>query len=221
MQSVKKIFFLLFLLLNGLIYSQTEMEEVKEKEHESKFLFSFDTRKSRVFDQKVAFYGLKLGVNIDNKHRFGMGFYGLKNPVRQANIPIDYNRYPDATDTNQIEFNYISFFYERVWLANKRWELSTPFHIGPGSLTASYKDTSGLFKPYFKGGSWLIEVSGVAQYKVFRWFAIGAGIGQRWILNKDVAARKALNGPVRILQFKILLGEIYKMTFKRKELEEW
>ena len=56
---------------------------------------------------------------------------------------------------------------------------------------------------------------------MFRWFAIGAGLGQRWILNKDIAARKALNGPVRILQFKILFGELFKMTFKRNELEDW
>lgn len=225
MQSVKNIFFLLSLLISGILYSQSDTVKtnVKEKEklHATKFYFGLDARKSRVFDQKVSFFGVKLGFNIDNKHRFGMGFYGLKKPIYQTNIPIDYHRYPDATDTNKIDFSYISFFYERVWLSSKRWELTTPFHIGPGGLTASYKDTSGVFKPYFKGGSWLVEVSGVAQFKVFRWFAIGAGFGQRWLLNKDKAAKQALNGPVTILQFKVLFGELFKMTFKRKELEEW
>lgn len=204
----------------NVFYSQGDSITVKEKE-DVKFLFTLDARGSRVFDQKVSFYGIKMGLNYQDKNRFGIGLYGLKQPIQQINTPVDYLKYPDATDTNQVDFNYFSFFYERVWLKNKRWELTTPIHLGLGGLVASYKDTSGNFVPYLRGGSWLVEVSGVAQYKVFRWFAIGAGFGQRWLLTRDKPAKKVINGPVTILQFKLLLGELFKMTFQRDKLEEW
>jgi hypothetical protein len=192
----------------------------KKEEKNLKFFLGFDARRSFVLKNNSKFNGIKIGLSYKNKHRFGLGLYGMQEPITFVG-EVDRFKHPDATDTVRFNFGYGSLFYEYVWLKNKRWDLSTPIHFGIGNLAFSYKDTSSLYKPLFGGGVLMTELTGVAQFKVFRWFALGSGVGYRMMLIDDITIRKSLNSPVYIFQVKILFGEIYKMTFRRKNLEEW
>jgi hypothetical protein len=185
-----------------------------------KFFFALDARRSFVLENNSKFNGLKLGVTFKEKHRFGVGFYGMQQPVRFV-ADVDKDSYPTASDTVRFNFSYVSGFYEYVWLKNKRWELSTPAHLGLGNLSFSYMDTASVYRPLFSGGALMTEFTGVAQYKVFRWFTVGTGAGYRMMLLSEKSIRQSLNSPVYLIQFKILFGELYKMTFRRKELEKW
>lgn len=194
--------------------------QVPRVENKWKFFVGFDARRSFVLEKNSKFNGVKLGLSYRNKHRFGLGFYGMDTPIRYVG-EVDKNKHPDATDTVRFNFGYVSTFYEYVWYKSKRWDLSTPIHLGIGNLSFSYLDTTSKYQPFYSGGVLMSEFTGVAQFKVFRWFAIGSGAGYRMMLIGEKTIRKSLNSPIFIFQFKILFGEIYKMTFRRKNLEKW
>ena len=216
--------FLIILLLLGTFHSwsqdSTSVSDDK-KIKKAKLLFAFDARRSYVLNSKVKFNGFKLGVELFEKHRVGIGIYGLQQPVNFVG-KIDKLEFPDATDTLLFNFSYSGFFYDYIWLRTKRWELTTPFHLGAGGLELRYQDTTGhISPPFIKGGSFVFGAGGSVQFKVFRWFALGTGGGYRTMLTKEENIKKPLNAPYYQFQVKILLGELYRMAFKKEKLEDW
>jgi hypothetical protein len=224
---IKTYLLILFIGFQG-IFSQsqdsiTSIEKPKKERaiRKSKMYFAFDASRSFLSEPNVRFNGIKIGVELMEKHRLGLAIYGLTNQVRFMG-EIDQNEYPTSTDTLYFNFTYASVFYDHVWLRTKRWELTTPFHIGMGGIDISYLDTTGVrSSPFLSTNSVMMGFGGSAQFKVLRWVALGTGAGYRQMLTRDENIGKSLNAPFYQLQLKILLGEIYRMTFKRDELEEW
>jgi len=187
-----------------------------------KFLFAFDARRSFVLDRNVKFNGVKIGATYKGKLRFGMGIYEMRNPIRMPGIPVDKVEFPDATDTVFFKFNYSGVFVEPIWYNSKRWQISTPAQLGNGDVVLSYRDTSNTRNvEFFKGTVPVFSTSVAGQYKIWRWLAIGSGFGYRFILVKENDIKKSVSAPFYNLSVKVLLGELYKMAFKKEELEEW
>lgn len=187
-----------------------------------KFVFSFDSRASRVLDQKVKFNGLKIGFEFKDRHRFGFGFYALKNPIVLPNNIIIIQK-PDTAEQEvdtvdyKTNFNYTTLYYEFVFFARKRWEFSSAFHLGTGRTTIEYTDK-------YKRDSTLVDfqvpigaVSVAGHYKVFPWIGLGAGVGYRFALVADKRVTEALNGFHTIFKVKLFLGDLYRGIFKRKD----
>lgn len=213
---------ILLVFLSLLSWSQDSISVTKKKPIKAaKLLFAFDARRSYVLDNKVKFNGIKIGVELLEKHRIGLGFYGLQQPVRFTG-KIDHTKYPDATDTLFFSFNYSGSFYEYVWLRTKRWELTTPLHLGLGAIELKYLDTTRhMSAPFIKGGSFVCGIGGSVQFKIWRWFALGTGGGYRKMLTREENIKKPLDAPYYQFQVKVLLGELYRMAFKKETLEDW
>ncbi len=204
-----------------------ELEELNytvKKKNDWKLLFGFDSRTSWVLGESAGIGGLKAGVTLNKRHRFGIGIYFLKNPITRGGVNLSAADYPAATDTTQYNFAYSSLFYEPVWYESRRLSLSTPFHYGTATIRASYlrNDTIGnIYTEYFNQQVPLTEVSGVATYKLVRWFAFGVGGGYRALLTPDRNIRRAFSGPVIIFQAKLMLGVLYKLAFKKPIDDGW
>ena len=215
----KGFFYIVFLLFFLPSFAQ-DTTEVSQK-RKVKLLFAFDARRSFVLDKNTKFNGLKLGIRVGDDYQIGMGFYGMQEPLLHP-LALDKKQFPNSLDTLRFNFNYTTFFYERIWYKTKRWELNTPLHFGIGSLQVDYlTDTIPRAKTILKGAAFTTELSFTAQYKVLRWFAVGTGVGYRWFLVKDKRTKDALNAPVYIIQFKILLGELYRMATKKEDNNDW
>jgi hypothetical protein len=116
----------------------------------------------------------------------------------------------------------LSLFYDYIWLRTKRWDLTTPIHLGSGNISISYLDTTGQRSaPFLSQSVGMLGFGGAAQFKVFRWFALGAGVGYRKMLTRDINIGRSLTAPYYQFQLKLLVGELYRMTFRRRELEAW
>ncbi len=226
--NLKITYLLLFLISFQCVFAQVqdsipEVEKTKKERsiRKSKMYFALDASRSFLSEPNVRFNGIKIGVELMEKHRVGLAIYGLTNQVRFMG-EIDQDEYPASTDTLYFNFSYASVFYDHVWLRTKRWELTTPFHIGIGGIDISYLDTAGVrSSPFLSTNSVMMGFGGSAQFKLLRWVALGTGAGYRQMLTRDENIGKSLNAPFYQLQLKILLGEIYRMAFKREELEEW
>ena len=49
-----------------------------------------------------------------------------------------------------------------------------------------------------------------AQYKITRFFGLGAGIGYRQMLSENDKIREALNSPLYVLKIKVFIGEFFR-----------
>lgn len=211
------------------VFSQEESDTTvvvkdkkKKKERNVKHLIVLDARRSFVLDSTTKFSGLKIGVTIKEKHRLGFGFYWMPKSLSLPGLKIDKLKYPDASDTLKFKFNYTSIFYQPVLFANKRWDISTPVQLGVGRIRLFYRDTSNTRDVQFlEAGVPIFTLSTVVQFKIFRWIGIGSGLGYRAALTSDDEVKNAINAPFYNFQLKIFIGELFRMTFKRKELEEW
>ncbi len=193
---------------------------MNQKKH-IKFHFSFDARRSFVMNQKSKFNGITIGIEVKEKHRFGLSFHGMKSKIQFIG-DIYKDLFPKATDTLLFDFSYLSFYYDKIWLKNKRWELSSPLHNGAGGVNLRYKDTLGnVSVPFLKQGVYVVSLGAKAQYKVFRWFAFGLGGGYRATFAAKKNVRNVIDAPYYQFQFKLLLGELYKMVLKREANSEW
>ncbi len=190
-------------------------DTVKQK-NKWRMIFSFDTRRSFIVSRNATIFGLKPGVELNKKHRFGIGLYSLSNP-----IILDDVRTPEFdTAAIRLEFGYGSIYYEYVLLNNKRWEFTVPFHLGGGTVKLSHRDSLGQFIPWREQGVMATELSVTGYYKVLRWFAVGGGVGYRAMVTRDEQTKRAFNAPIYIIKARLLVGEIYKMIFKKDKIDE-
>lgn len=180
-----------------------------------KFLFGLDANRSFVLKTQTKFSGLRIGALVKGKHKIGFGFYGMQKPIILVRN-LNKNKYPNANDSLFFDFRYNSLFYEYIWYQTKRWEVSSPFHLGRGKVNLTYRDTlMNINKPLFKGKTSIFVTSGAVQYKITRWFALGAGLGYRFVFSRDENLIKGLNAPIYVYRAKILVGELFRMWFKK------
>ncbi|HCQ28890.1 MAG TPA: hypothetical protein DIU39_01310 [Flavobacteriales bacterium] len=205
---LKKINILLYLVFCFVISFSQE-----EKKH--KFIFSFDSRNTVILGQSAGLFGVKFGIEHNKRHRFGMGIYAIK---ANSTINLGKEQIEYSTENNTLRdtivdlyagFDYLTLFYEYVWLTKKRWEISTPVSFGYGTASVNYN--IGKQKIIYADVPVLsVEPVVSGHYKVFSWIGIGAGVGYRKVVytNKKIGHR--LDAPLYIFKIKLFLGGLLK-----------
>jgi len=187
----------------------------------TRFLFSFDARRSFVNGQGARFWGLRLGFERNWRHRFGIGLYGLADPVELAGIRWQVPG-TDTTDTFldtssvNFSFNYNSLFYERVIFRNRKWEASVPLHLGFGRIRGTFIDRFQRPWTVVNAPVALLEMSAVGHHNIWPWFAIGGGVGYRALLLDDNRVTESFNAPIYLIKAKLMVGPLYKAIFKQE-----
>lgn len=215
------------LLLNGLVFAQQTdsletvavSPEKETKKNSWKLLLGLDGRRSVVLNESTLLGGLKIGATLNKKHKMGIGIYWMKDDIVRHGAPG--LNITDATGDLFFKFGYTSLFYEPVLFRNKRWQLSTPVHLGSAVIELRYLNSLDQRVLFQTTKAPLFELSGVAQYKILRWLAIGTGLGYRGLLVNDQRIKQALNAPVYILQLKILFGVIWKTILDKEIDDDW
>ena len=205
------------------IFSKDSVRLFPEKR--SKFLFSFDSRRSFVNGRGAKFWGLRIGLELNWRHRFGLGFYGLTDQV----VLNDVRLLVPSTDSTDLfldtvavrfNFNYNSLFYERVLYRVPRWEVSVPFHIGAGRITADYEDKLGRgFRPIDTPVA-LFEIGVNGQYNIWPWLGLGGGFGYRSMVSDDERVQEAYSAPLYMFRVKLMVGPLYRSIFNKEKEEK-
>jgi hypothetical protein len=184
-----------------------------------KFVFALDGKKSFIATQRVNIFGVKVGFQYKNKFRAGLSLHGLSKPA-PIKAPVNKGTVSEKIVDASLDFSYLSVVIEPIFLKTKKWELSAPMHLGSGTASLSYMDSSTAIpqeKLINEKKTNLLEVSFVAEYKLLRWLGFGAGIGYRQMLTPDDILRKNFNGPIYLFKVKIYFHEIYNMIFKERK----
>lgn len=202
-------FFILFSIA-PILKAQEQEPEQEEERGKVKFLFGFDSRRSFIEDKVSRVDGIRLGLQLRNpKKRIGLGIYNMRNDIKRPDQKVVELEMP--LDTLRLDYGFLSFFYEYVWLSHEKYEVSTPFQFGLGNVERKYIDPSSgelLFLP--ETGIAIFEVSVASHYKFYPWIGLGMGFGYNAVASSKPELSQAFNSPFYVFKIKLFLGEAYR-----------
>ena len=176
-------------------------------------IVGLDSRHSFYDDRSVKFLGLRIGAEHRGVHSFGFGFYRMNRGETYTDILIDR---PDASSDAEVRFQagYAALFYERVFMQAGKLELAAPFYLGGGSVDGTYKDVTGVFRPYLSEPFSVFGFGVMAKYRILPWLEPGIGSGARLIYNASPEVIETLQRPYYMYKVSILLGEFYRHVIR-------
>lgn len=157
----------------------------------------------------IKLIGLRTGADYKGIHRFGGGFYLMKNNqiFDQVGIPFD-----DANDSANVQFDtyFFSMYYERVAFRSPRWEIALPVYGTLGGARGWYMDSTQTYQEFLRAP--VVGFGGHVQVKfyVFKWLAPKVGFGYRFSFTNSEQFETSFNRPFYMYGLSIVLGELWK-----------
>ena len=176
-------------------------------DYKPKFLLKFDTRNSFISNQYAKTHGIKIGLSFNKTTNIGIGYHWT--PKRSIETAVNGTNF---TKTD-LKFGYAVIFFEYNFYKSKRWSGEIPVQVGLGK--AQYMDVN---QATITDKSWLIiyEPAMTIEYKFFRYFGVGGGVGFRLGLKLNQQIKESFTAPEYIIRFKIYFGDIYKEQILKK-----
>jgi hypothetical protein len=172
-----------------------------------KFDFSLDARQSIISNTTARIGGIRIGMEYRRVHRFGIGFYGMGDKINTFSLDEVNSAITEASFT----LRYNTFYYERVLFFNKKWEVSSAFHLGRGKIKGDYLLLGAPSRQSFpEKDVRLFEISSTAYYHINWWIDAGVGIGYRQMNDIPQEVKPIYNAPVAILRVRIKFGKLIK-----------
>lgn len=200
---MKKFSFLTVVLFFGVqVLGQSFEQELKDAiATKPRFEIRLDSRHSFINQSGVKVFGVKAGVQFDNKLSFGLGYNRLWSP-------LDRSLEMGGALTNvQLGFFHVSPYVEYVFFRDKQWELSIPVQFGFGQSFYKRKEDGKKLNERFVIS---YEPAITFQYRFLRYFGAGLGIGYRLMLKPNRALEETFTSPVYIFKTKVYFQEILK-----------
>lgn len=205
MQKIKVTLLVFFLSLFGIIAkAQSFEQELRDAVKTSpKFEYRMDSRHSFINQKGVKTAGIKMGVQFADKLSFGLGYNQLWSPLQNE---INVNGIETKVS---LGFSNISPYVEYVFFRDNKWELSIPVQLGFGR--SFYKNESGLGKKHLRAEFVLsYEPAITVQYRVFKYFGAGLGIGYRFMVISNNQLEEKFTSPVYIFKTTIYFQDILR-----------
>jgi hypothetical protein len=186
-----------------------------------KFIVRYDSHGSFITNTPARMSALGAGLRFGNYIRLGIAVNWLNTPIYRTKIvPADST----GTDTVAAKLNYgmVSIYSNIVIARHKKWEFTVPFELGIGGTSYTYNNTAGNPVEFAKGGIVTIEPMFNAEYKVFRWLGLGAGLGLRLVPVGNKLMKENFNSLLWDANLSIYFGEIYRYianSIKKKQEE--
>lgn len=208
----KGIFFALFFLfqINVAQAQKDFVEDIKFSLQQNPSPdFRVDSRHSFVANRIARILGIKAGLDYNQKVKIGLGFNFLWNEVEQERVLTNELGNLDTLNAT-FKLNYFSPYFEYVFYQEEKWQISVLGLVGVGKSRFDYTDNTG-----FKGSinnSWVFlwEPYMSAEYKIWKYVGVGAGVGYRLAYSSNAFTRSRLSSPIYILKLKVYLKDLLK-----------
>ncbi len=182
------------------------------------FMMKFDTRHSFITAQHAKIFGMKFGLDHGNRVQYGGGINWLVSQPRfdqelEVNDPLAGDTMVQAS----LHFGFFSPYFEYTFYHSPHWEVSIPVQIGIGGSNLQYTTSDGKRHKLREGMVFTYEPAMTVQYKFWRYFGIGGGVGYRLMLIDNSKVKENFTSPIYILRFKVFFSKIYRDIFPKKE----
>ncbi len=215
----KRITFILLILFSSLfsrIKAQPALDTINACLKETPQLFGkLDSHNSFISNSRAKILGVKIGINYGNRLHFGIGYNELYPSAKDFDKLVYFlnsNNLPDSAIAI-LKLFYFSSHVEYVYYQNQRWQLSIPIQMGIGKTFYQYK-LSGEKKEMESTTVFIYEPAISVEYKLAKWFGIGADVGFRFIVTDYRRLNQKFNSPTYAFKLLIYYNEIYK-SFKK------
>jgi hypothetical protein len=172
---------------------------------------SADARITMISNTRTRLGGVRLGLEYRRVHRFGIGIYNVGDGVGVSTL----REISPAIDTATLTMGYISAYYERVLLFNRKWEWSVTGHIGRGSVQGDYLFLGSSKVETFDQRFTLVEASSVLYYHLTYFMSVGAGLGYRGVDTDISEISRIYSSPVAVLRLRIRLFKMVGGLFSK------
>ncbi len=174
-----------------------------------------DAYNSFVSNKGANTFGYKAGLELNNRIKMGIGYYKLiSNIVRPDSVGQHNNTLPNK----QLEMYYVPALFEYIFYNKDPWQVSIPINIGFGkSYFWYYKNTALERGQLDKQTVAVLTVNLDGQYKIIKWFGVGAGLGFRVMLKDNNNINENFNSVIYSLRLRLFVDEIYKSLFKKEK----
>jgi hypothetical protein len=176
-----------------------------------------ESRNSFIDNSLTTVSGARLGLAFQQKLRFGFGADWLKSDITKTTQRVLPDRSVEKT-TYFLKWAYISAYVDFVFYKTKRWQLGVPIQIGLGQswwqLDRTYRFKTNEAK-YFV---FIYEPGITAQFKVFKFFGLGADVAYRFCLKDNSKVGPKLTAPT--YSFKLLFwgDQLFYEVFPRSKI---
>jgi hypothetical protein len=210
---------LLFILISADSVSQPTLDTINACLKLKPRLFAkVDTRNSFIENSRAQIIGIKGGIHYGKRLYFGVGYNQLYNSAPAFNKEVYYTGAGNKTDsvTAKLQMWYISIHGEYVFHQAGRWKLSMPLQFGIGKTDYKYF-LFGIKRRREENINLIYEPAVSVEYKLTRWFGLGADIGYRFMMSGDRKLLSHFTSPTYSFHLQLYYSELLKSMFPKKE----
>lgn len=147
----------------------------------------------------------------------GIGYYKLISNIVIKDT-LSYDQHIDTVQNKQLEMYYIPASFEYIFYNENPWQVGVPVNIGFGKSYFWYYKNTGLDRGQTdKKTVAVMTVNLDAQYKILKWFGVGAGLGFRVMLKDNNNINENFNSIIYSLRLRLFVDEIYRSLFKKEK----
>ncbi len=183
------------------------MDSIRQSlEVKPSFTFRFDSRQSFITARPVKIFGFKVGLDHRDQVQYGIGFNALSGNS-EISKTVEGNE-------GSLRFFFIAPYFQYTFYNKGHWELGIPVQVGVGGSWITYTDAEGEVQRARSSGVLTYEPAMSVQYKFWKFFGIGTGLGYRIMVIPNKKIDEDFTAPVYMFRFKVYLGKVYNAVFK-------
>lgn len=173
-----------------------------------------DSRNSFVSARFARIMGVKLGADFDNKVKVGLGFNLLRNEVTEMRM-IQNSQNENEEVNARFRLFYFSPYLEYSFYNQDRWEISILTHLGVGASNFEYTDKYGKTNQTDSEALAMWEPYMTAEYRLWKYIGLGAGVGYRLVYAPSAFSRRRLNSPIYVFKLKFYFKPLFEYFKER------
>lgn len=178
-----------------------------------------ESRNSFIENGRALITGVRAGIAFQRKLRIGGGVSWLKSDVSDYGYNLLKNNKNDS-GLYFLKLAYLCYYIDFVFHKTKRWQLSVPIQVGTGMHWFQSTKPYRLSGPEKKRFLLLYEPGISTQFKIFRWFGLGADVGYRFTLKNNKYVGNKFNSPTYAFKILFWLDQLYFQTFPKSKITE-
>ena len=170
-----------------------------------------ESRYSFIDNEFAGISGFRAGVSFRRKLRFGGGISWLKSDITQNEYIPNENGVLISTP-KYLRMAYVALYADFVFYKTKRWQVSVPIQTGFGQSWFQYQKAYNLGSN--KKYSFALYEPGIAtNFKIFKWFGLGADVGYRFVLKNGSYVDQKFNSPTYAFKILFWADQLYYDLF--------
>ena len=220
MKCIRNSFVLLLLILFE-TKSQAQLFDTLRQlfKNKSTIDLRLESRNSFITNNAALVSGIRIGVDFNRKLRFGGGASWLDSEIKENNFILNENNVL-VNVPKYFKFTYICYYADFVFYKTQRWQLSVPIQLGTGMSWFQDNTTYDLGGPETKYFLLLYEPGITIQFKIFKWFGLGADVGYRFTLKNNNYVGEKLNSPTYSFRISFWPEQLFFELFPKSKISQ-